>query len=673
MYVLGISGGLDYLYEKRFEIDEGTCHDSAAAIVSANKVLAAIEEERLNRIKHSNKAPINAIRYCLEAAALKLNRVDAIAVAGDEKWLNTALKKYYTDNPEENTQRYIGDEYLKMFEKVFSAGMEKNKVCYVPHHIAHAASAYAMSGFGECLIITIDGAGDDVSGMVIDVRNGEWKIIDTIPIGNSLGFFYVDVIKYLGYKMFDEYKVMGLAPYGDPAVYRKVMSGLYSLKERGRFSINSQLIPLLSNFILPRRKHQPLLKTHKDLAASLQEALENIIFHMLSWYKNETKHENLCMAGGVVHNSTVNGKIYYAGLFKNLFFHPAAHDAGCALGAAIYINNGMSFKQNSGRTPQTIYLGPHLPGNDSIKETLFKWSDFLVYEKSNNVALEAAQLLAEDYVIGWVQGKSEFGPRALGNRSILADPRPEENKEKINAMIKKREGYRPFAPSVLEEYAAEYFELPTGSTAEDFKYMIAVLNVIPEKRKILNAVTHVDGTARIQTVSKQDNPLYWELINEFNKISGIPVVLNTSFNNNVEPIVDSMDDAIVSFLTTGLHYLVIADYIITKKEFPLTVYKSLICECRPYARIGETVEYISETERGVKYMISANFTDKYNTNISCETYLFLKACTGRMNVMHIMDSLQFNDCQGRILLEELLILWNLRLIKLFPDKGVNNA
>src|SRR5262249_1296171 len=283
--------------------------------------------------------------------------------------------------------------------------------------------------------------------------------------------------------------------------------------------------------------------------ASLQETLEDIAFHTIRYYRQVTGQKRLCLAGGVAHNCTLNGKLLYSGLFDDVFIQPAAHDAGCALGSAMH-----AYLQAKGSLSRPrldhVFWGSDAGADDEIESTLSRWTELVEFEKVDNVAERAAQLLAGGSVIGWVQGRSEFGPRALGNRSILADPRPAENKRVINAMVKKREGYRPFAPSVPEEDAADIFVPPPMKTAP---FMIFVVDVREHQRALLGAVTHVNGSARVQTVSRSTNARYHRLLAEFKALTGVPVLLNTSFNNNAEPIVDSVEDAVVCYLTTGLH------------------------------------------------------------------------------------------------------------------------
>ncbi len=548
MKVLGITMSIPLHNEMNIISNTyGFGHDSAAVLVENGTVVAGIEEERLNRIKHTNKAPISAMKFCLQSNNLKLEHIDKIAVNFDEMFINSILKEIHLIDKKQK-EFYDARFYVqRALNEAFGETIEDNKIVFVPHHIAHAESTFKFSGFNKSLVLVIDGMGDNISGIVQSVEENKTETLYTIPYDISLGRYYLDVIRYLGYVMFDEYKVMGLAPYGDPIVYEAIFKKLYRLLPDGNFGINFGRFSQFYDLGLPRRKGEPFTQVHKNISASLQYSLEEIVLHLIKHYKKVTNHSKLCMAGGVAHNCSLNGKILYSGLFDDIFVQPASHDAGGAIGAALYVTKS-EMKDGSSVKLDHVYWGTDVSESKIIVEELDRWNKFIDIKKSDNIVNDTAKLLAEGSVIGWVQGRSEFGPRALGNRSILADPRPPENKDIINKMVKKREAYRPFAPSVLEEHVEEYFVIPTSQ--KQFPFMNFVLKVKEEKQSILGAITHVDGTARIQTVSKASNPMYWNLINEFSKYTGVHILLNTSFNNNAEPIVDSVYDAIVCFLTT---------------------------------------------------------------------------------------------------------------------------
>jgi carbamoyltransferase len=573
---------MQLIHENIYDLESHNCHDSACVLLENEKVIFAIEEERTNRIKHTNKFPFQALHSCLKNTGIKLDQVDLIAYYSSKENLDLITKRGFLNNAQVATSDPI-IFFQSLFRKGFNYEIDPAKLCFISHHHAHAMSALALSGYESSLVTTFDGEGNNCSGMVFEGEGITLKQIANIPPSKSLGFFYLYVIAFLGYGIFDEYKVMGLAPYGDPEKYRKLFQTFYTLLSKGDYVIHEdKIVSSLFNLGIPRRKGEPFTQIHKDIAASLQENLENIVFHVLQYYKQETKQKNLCMAGGVAHNCTLNGKILRSGMFENVFVQPAAHDAGCALGAALYAYYNANPMAKKPSKLEHVYWGTDIGGSPSVLNQLMQWQYFITYDKLMNVSEQTAKLLADGYVVAWVQGRSEFGPRALGNRSILADPRPEENKERINKMVKKREGYRPFAPSVLEEDVDEFFEVPPHQ--KQFPFMVFVVNVREEKRKLLGAVTHIDGTARIQTVSRETNEKYYDLIQSFKKFVGVPVLLNTSFNNNVEPIVDSVQDAVVCFLTTELDYLVVGEYLVKKKEVSWKNHLSLKISLPPIFR-----------------------------------------------------------------------------------------
>lgn len=557
MLILGMTGGIDSEFSMAILLGNSLGHDSATVLMRNGELISAIEEERLNRIKHTNKLCSSATVFCFETTHESLENSDAIVIYASEKFLNEKLQNLGVHTPDLSRFFDIRNLYQFLFEREFGVLFDRDKFHFVHHHLAHAAGSYYLSGFDKALIFTIDGEGDDVSSMIIDANNKDFNVLNTKSVADSLGHFYLRVIAFLGYKDFDEYKVMGLAPYGDPAVYRNKLSRFYELLPDGDYCIHAQRIMEMYELLKPRSRDEAFTQIHMDIAAALQEALETIVFHVLRHYQKLTGHTRLVISGGVGQNSSMNGKILYSGLFEEVFVPSFAGDSGCAYGAAAYVAHQLQpdlpFKKIT-----HVYWGTPIK-DDNVADTLAPWQEFVTVEKMINLSELVSNLIIDGAVVGWVQGRSEFGPRALGNRSIIADPRVGSHKETINAMIKMRESYRPFAPSVLAERVRDFFEVP--GKQEDFPFMSFVLNVRPEWREQLPAITHVDGSARLQTVNKDDNPRYWELIETFGRKTGIPILLNTSFNNNAEPIVDSIDDAVVCYLTSGLNYLIVGDYL----------------------------------------------------------------------------------------------------------------
>ncbi|MER9937283.1 carbamoyltransferase [Mesorhizobium sp. M0088] len=668
MLCLGISGGLDQVHENRFERQNAFMHDGAAVLVRDGKVIAAVEEERLNRIKHSNKLPSGSIQYCLSTAGVQLSDIDRVAVYASEPYANAMLEGMSASQPDILSTPLDAKMLVQnLLAREFGTKLDSSRISFVGHHQAHAVSAFAMSGFEQSLILAIDGCGDFLSGLVAVGSGTEITQIEAFPEDNSLGLFYLETIRCLGYGMFDEYKVMGLAPYGDPAPYRELFEQFYELSANGGYRVHLDRIgPALLRNIEIRRKGMPFTQQHRDVSASLQEALERIVFHILRHHREATGMKRLCLAGGVAHNCTMNGKLLYSGLFEDIFVQPASHDAGCALGAALIVSNEMGRPAPRERL-QEVYWGPDLGSDRAVEQELNAWSGHLEVERSYDVASSAAHWITNGAVIGWVQGRSEFGPRALGNRSILADPRPAANKDRINAMVKKREGYRPFAPSVLEEDASEFFDLPDGK--HEFPFMNFVVRVRDSKRALLGAITHVDGTARLQTVSRDANPAYWEVINAFKKRTGTPILLNTSFNNNAEPIVDTVADAIATFLTTELDGLVVGPFLVKKRAATLQDWTALSISLPPSVSLHQTRAYTARDHQETVCEIIPNHSSIDSVRISNDLFNLLMRIEGEAVLSDHLNIIAPDQAEHEALMEDLRRLWEQRLVRLHPSQA----
>ena len=565
MYILGIkSGG----------------HESAACLVKDGIVVAAAEEERFNRIKHAKGFPHMAMKWCLESEGITLYDIDYVASPIDP-WKGIPhmafhFLRYFPRTLQLAKERSEG-EYMNYFkEKDFviqsaKADKKKCKFKFVPveHHIAHAASAFLVSPFEESAILTIDAVGEWTSTMLSYGKGTEIKKIREIEFPHSLGFLYQAFTKYLGFEAGDgEGKVMGLAPYGDWRPYIKIFRDLVKTTPNGGFKLDLNYFDfhiyghkqMLSEkamkiFNNPRVPEGKMEKHHKDVAAALQKRLEEVAVHMAKWLQEKTKSENLCLAGGVALNSVMNMKILEETKFKNIFIQPAAIDSGAVLGAAIYA----SVKKLHERSyvMDHAYLGPEY--TDSEFEAALKKAR-LKYKWVDDIEAHTAKLLARQKIVGWFQGRMELGPRSLGNRAIICDPRTGKMKDILNARVKHREGFRPFAPSVLADRAEEFFDL----RGNESPYMLLVPKVRKNKRNAVPAITHVDGTARVQTVREDQNPRYYKLIFEFSKLTKVPVILNTSFNIRGQPIVNTPEEAIKTYLNTGMDVLVLGNYITEK-------------------------------------------------------------------------------------------------------------
>ena len=547
-------------------------HDSSACVVRDGDLLVAIAEERISRVKHDARFPRLALQACLDYARLRADQVDEVcfgwSTAGpafrhDLKCLATGGLPLSHLNVLATTVHFLGMFHersgAKAFERQF--GKTKARMRFVDHHLAHAISAYAYSGFEDAAVVVMDGRGAWEATSIWRGHDGRLEHVLTIPFPDSVGYFYSEFTEYLGFQRnSDEWKVMGLAPYGKPGVdlrgFIEPEAGPYKVHARELVANGAGPFTRIVKRLGPSRTAESAIdERHKDIAYAVQEACEIAMLSVVKLALEKTKSRNLCLAGGVALNSKGNGKILASGLAEKLFVQPAASDDGVSLGAALapYLDGG-------GRLPNKAmrhaYLGPEF-NDEAIEQALRTYK--LKYQRASDVAAEAAELLSKGKILGWFQGRMEFGPRALGSRSILADPRDPEMNVKVNNAVKFREWWRPFAPSMKKEAAAEYLE-----SATDSPFMILTAQVKPEKRGIIPSVTHVDGSARPQTVEKEINPLYWRLIDEFGKRTGVPVIMNTSFNLRGEAIVHTPTEAIRTFFSSGMDALVIGSFVVEK-------------------------------------------------------------------------------------------------------------
>lgn len=562
-------------------------HNASACILQDGKLLSAIEEDRLNRIKHWKGFPVEAIRFCLKEAQISVSDIDAITIGWNPQ-ANLLEKisfvfKYRILIPSalrKNRKFRIGTISKLEFANFLKAPVKQisAQIYPVEHHTAHLASAFFASPFEKAGIISIDGYGDFCSTKTAIGIGNKIKILDTIPFQHSLGIFYRAFTQFLGFENFgDEYKVMGLAAYGKP-IYLKEMRAVIRLTNNGLFHLTEKyfnhiygdsriikekpkVVHLYSDYFIkqfgaPRKSQEELTTYHKDLAASVQKITEETIFHVLNQLYKKTKTDTLCIAGGVAQNSLANGKIYLNTPFKKIYIPPAAHDGGLSIGSALYLHHHIMNQQRT-RPMLSSSIGSKFSNEEIgniLQEQNFSYQKFCDDELFDKIT----DCLINGGVVGWFQGRAEFGPRALGHRSILADPRRDDVKELLNLKIKKRELFRPFAPSVMKEFVSEYFELN-----EDVPFMEKVFKIKEEKRKIIPAVTHIDGTGRLQSVDAVYEPKFHSLILKFYNKTNVPVLLNTSFNEN-EPIVNTPQEALDCFLRTQMDMLAMENCLVIK-------------------------------------------------------------------------------------------------------------
>ena len=556
-----------------------TCniHESSAAIVKDGMLVAAAEEERFTRRKHDNAFPAQAIAYCLSAAGIAIGDVSCAGFYW-QPWKGLLkrlwwLVRYFPAALQtfRGAKRWRGSvltflKHLAIPFRLWRLGF-RGRFYFVDHHLAHAASAFFPSPYDSAAVLTIDLCGEDCTTLFARGRGNRIAPVRRFFLPHSLGIFYAALTQFLGYRANeDEYKVMGLAAYGRPRL-AGTFAGMVRF-ENGRLTNDSSWFAFhlgASNCYsrrfadtfgppCPDEEHVEA-ESYRDVAASGQAVLEQRLLEMAEWCRHETGEDRLCMAGGVALNAVANGRLLERRIFRDVWVQPAASDSGCALGIPFHIWHEV-LRQPRRFVMEHAYWGPEYSGAD-IERAIARAG--LRSRHADDVERETAGRLSEGQVIGWYQGRMEWGPRALGNRSILADPRRAEMKDVINAKVKYREPYRPFAPSVLEEDAEDYFHSSGASP-----FMTFVCRVREERKADIPAVTHVDGTARLQTVSRAHNPRYWKLLAAFKALTGVPVVLNTSFNVKGEPIVCTPDDAVACFLKTDLDCLVLGDHICSK-------------------------------------------------------------------------------------------------------------
>lgn len=660
MLVLGLSGCFETPQQRFISgLPRWFGHDAAAALVEDGVVLAAIEEERLTRIKHTNDFPSRSAAGCLEYSGRTIEEVDAIAYFFEELDTDKELGLLYAEKPS-IPLLYSRPLIAERLTDAFRRDVDPGKIRFVHHHTTHAYAAYFQSGFDDALIAILDGSGERESISLFTATGRKIEMFRHVPPSHSLGHLYSTCIELLAYSLFDEYKVMGLAPYGDPARYRQLFSSCYELCADGRYEMDYSRVR--SRFLMagfrPRRKGEPFTQTHKDVAAGLQETLETIATHVLKWAREHTGKKRLCLSGGVALNCSMNGRLLESGLFEKVFVHPASHDAGAAIGAAMYVCETESPHTFAAAELDHVFWGPAAGNASQIDSVLASWKAFLDVKPSHDITADTAKLLANDAVVGWVQGRSEFGPRALGNRSILADPRPASNKDRINELVKKREAYRPFAPSILEEQIDKYFEVPPSAPRLDF--MVIVVRVRPQYRDLLGAITHVDGTARVQAVSRSTNERYWSLVNEFGRITGVPILLNTSFNNNAEPIVQTVEDAIECLLTTGVEHLVVDNFVVAKRSVAWTQYLELVPVLHPSVALRLTAGGCGGVaDKEPHHEIYFNVTGGDRKTISSDVFWSLMKANGDLRVKEL-------GLASERAVAELLFLWGRRFLRLRP-------
>ncbi|KKM11834.1 hypothetical protein SY88_06505 [Clostridiales bacterium PH28_bin88] len=551
-------------------------HDATAVLLKNNHVVFASAQERFDQRKHSHAFPMEAIKCALDMASINIEQVDIVVFQYNYplSYRNMVARTFMNYFPLATSSSLANLRYQMAKKAVGERDIRKlgfkGPIYYVDHHASHRASAYFPSPFERAAVLIIDGRGERASTTFSLAEGNRFINLKHVDYPHSLGYLYAAVTSYLGFcPDSDEGKIMGLSSYAEPE-YINTFRHIVRLLPEGGFALDMSYFNyhtrvgsyfskrFLKEFGPPRRPEEPLTSHHKIIAASLQRITEETVLHFVKWLKDKTGADNLCLGGGVALNSVTNGRIMREMGFDGIFVQPAAGDDGSALGAALEIYHRLS---GTPRYPLR-YFDPYL-GKGHSDEEIKKFLDDkrIPYRKYSDIERVTAKILSEGNIVGWFQGRAEFGPRALGNRSILADPRFADMKDKVNRKVKFREDFRPFAPATLEEYVGELFD-----SIQPSPYMLMVYNVLPVVRDTIPAVTHVDGTARVQSVNESQNKKFYRLITEFKKLTGVPAILNTSFNVKGKPIVNNPEDAFECFWNTEMDYLVMGDFLIAKKE-----------------------------------------------------------------------------------------------------------
>jgi carbamoyltransferase len=545
-------------------------HESAAALLVNGALVAAVEEERFNRIKHAKEAkfdnphqlPERAIRFCLKSAGLTARDIDHVAYSFDPRTRRKQYRAEWWDPRLEETFRLRLGQVPGAIDELLGRRLGK-RLHFVPHHLAHAASAYFPSGFDRAALLTIDGIGETAGASLAKAVDARIQEVEIFDYPHSIGFLWEVFSGYLGFSHYDASKVMGLAAYGNPEIFRQQFQSVlradgdnYGVAQE-LLGYNAEKYPRMNAiFGPPRGESSEILPRHADIAAALQAATDAAVMALVRRIKRRVPFDNLCLAGGVALNCVTNEVVKKSGEFSNVFIPCAPHDAGTAIGAALAVHCATQ-KKPPQRGYSTPYLGPAFKRSEVLAAVK---AAGLTARRSKAPARDAADMIADGKIVAWFQGRMEFGPRALGNRSLLADPRRPEMRDILNQKVKHREDFRPFAPSVMAEHADEWFEVGAQSASDEF--MLFAPRVRPERIERIPAIVHKDGTARVQIVSRKSNPRFHELISCFFAQTGVPLVVNTSFNDS-EPIVCTPTDAIVTFRKSGIDALFMDDVYLT--------------------------------------------------------------------------------------------------------------
>lgn len=670
MLSLGIAGGLDPVHEQRLDSPENYTYDGAAVLVEDGVVLTAIEEERLDRIKHSNKFPLRAIEHCLQQRGVGPGDLDRIAYYVDETTADGLLRRMSLLRPDMPPGLNARTLMRLTLSRGLGCEIDADKLRFFEHKLTHAACAMHQSGLEQALVAVLDNAG----GMYVGRRDEAGcvameTLAETTP-SQSLQRLCSLVLPFLGLGMFEEHKAIALATAGDAKRFAELVGDLYDLQPEGSYRLRPERAAALLEAVRPPAPDAEPSSEHADLAAALQGAMEEIVLHMLAHYRRATGLDSLCLAGGMAENTSTNGRILYSGLFDTVFVHPAAYDSGCAIGAALLASQDAG-KPSPRRRVETLRWGSDLAAGEALETEMQRWTELIDAAPQADVAARASELLADGLLLAWVQGRSDFGSHALGARNVFGDPRDAETGRRVHRALGRRETYRPLAVMIPEEALDEWCAVPPGTGALPFQSIAA--RVREAKRPAIAAAMQADGCARVQSVSRQRTPEVWNLLRAFEQRTGSAALVTASFNNRSEPAVESVENAVASFLSSGLDALVVGHVLARKRSVDWSAWTTLQISLPPYVRLVRTKGWLERQQGEPSDELRTSFSPGIRKPISRPLGDLLFDLDGATTLADLLRGASLQAAAERELTEEVLELWSARLVVLRPGERVAEA
>ncbi|NTG05517.1 carbamoyltransferase C-terminal domain-containing protein [Rhizobium rhizogenes] len=656
---LGLCGGLDPVHERVLDTPSNYTFDGAAALLADGVVVAAVEEERVNRIKHSSKLPVQSIKNCLSARGVQLTDIDRIAYYTDEASANSLLTRFRLLKPALVPKTDARTLFAQLLSREFNCQVDPSRLRFFEHRLTHAMPAMAQSGYDKSLVYVIDNAG----GVFLGSRDDKGKI-DLAPIMMtapeiSIQRLFHAIFPFLGLDLFDEYRAMALAAHGDPFVFSDIVGSFYELLPEGRYRFHLERVAKLIGVVEPRAANADFAQVHRDLASSLQRVIEDIALHVLKHHRHATGIDRVCLAGGMAENSTMSAALIYSGLFQEVFVHPAAYDAGCALGAALLAAQDLTPLPD--QRVQKVGWGTPIETGPEIESYLKHWHGFVDIRQPTDIAQAVADELANGHVVGWAQGRAEFGSHALGQRTALADPRSPELSTRLLNALHRSTAYRPFSLAIMEEHADELFDLPQG--VDQFRFAAVAARARESARALIPAAIQVDGMVRLQCVAREALPEFWTLLRSFYEKTGVPALLTASLNTEVEPTADSLEDTVVTFVTSGLDAMAVGPMMVTRSVPSWEERLSLRAEIPPYVQVVRTRRG-GPISGAIRHELRTAFDPPRLQAISPALGEMLVSSDGVQSLAGAFEA--FDHLTQLELTSEIEALWSQRFVRLIP-------